>query len=55
VTKKQVVRKIIVMRKVMEEVHRVPYMRTQANLIAIDLGDFAKKHGLEYALVTRKF
>lgn len=52
---KKAVRKMIVMRKVMQEVGRVPFMRKQANAITEDLLNLADKYGLKYALVTKKF
>jgi hypothetical protein len=49
------IRHLIVMRKMAVEVHKVPYMRQEANVIAGNALAYAKAHGLEWALVTGQF
>jgi hypothetical protein len=43
------------MRKYAEIVYRVPSLRPHANEMAMNLLKYARRHGLEFALVTKKF
>lgn len=52
---KKAVREIIVRRREVERMARIPYMRETVTQMAIALLLLAKQHRLDYALITRKF
>lgn len=52
---KKAVRAIIVTRRTIENMWKVPYLRDYANQMAVSLIEYAKRNKLDYALITRKF
>lgn len=57
-TTKQAIRQIIVMRRIitaLNKLSRAHYIRKYRDQMVLDMTKLADKHGVKYALVTRKF
>jgi hypothetical protein len=53
--KNQHIRRLIVMRREAERIHRIPYLREEASFIAGTMMVYARAHRLAYELATRQF